>query len=187
MPVIDFDESTRQAPAPNAAFSSHSLKFARLTSLKVSKYRPFKKRRHLIGDNLTIDQDGPANDFGVAAKKQTDTDNDLTNLNWLQDFDLRKTVSSPLDPCNIDGCSSRDNTKSKSSEPKFSKPPFSYSALIYMAIESSSTKFLLVRDIYKWIIANFPYFATAPTGNVLGLTVHLFDLIPRLSQVGRTP
>lgn len=44
------------------------------------------------------------------------------------------------------------------------KPPYSFSSLIFMAIESSPGKALPVKDIYAWIIDNFPYYLTAPSG-----------------------
>ena len=44
------------------------------------------------------------------------------------------------------------------------KPPYSFSSLIFMAIESSTTKALPVKDIYAWILDNFPYYQTAPDG-----------------------
>uniref|UniRef100_A0A182M8D7 Fork-head domain-containing protein n=1 Tax=Anopheles culicifacies TaxID=139723 RepID=A0A182M8D7_9DIPT len=45
-----------------------------------------------------------------------------------------------------------------------SKPPFSFSSLIFMAIENSQQKALPVKEIYAWIVHQFPYFKTAPTG-----------------------
>lgn len=44
------------------------------------------------------------------------------------------------------------------------KPPYSFSSLIFMAIESSPTKTLPVKDIYGWIAKNFPYYQDAPDG-----------------------
>ena len=44
------------------------------------------------------------------------------------------------------------------------KPPHSFSALIFLAIESSSSKALPVRDIYVWITKHFPYYCFAPVG-----------------------
>lgn len=44
------------------------------------------------------------------------------------------------------------------------KPPYSFSSLIFMAIESSPSKALPVKDIYAWILENFPYYQTAPDG-----------------------
>lgn len=47
------------------------------------------------------------------------------------------------------------------------KPPHSYSTLILMAIESTPHKAMMLSDIYKWLINNFPYFATAPPGMIV--------------------
>lgn len=45
-----------------------------------------------------------------------------------------------------------------------SKPPYSFSSLIFMAIEDSPNKRLPVKDIYEWIVNNFPYYRTATGG-----------------------
>uniref|UniRef100_A0A3Q0RRA6 Forkhead box protein G1 n=1 Tax=Amphilophus citrinellus TaxID=61819 RepID=A0A3Q0RRA6_AMPCI len=45
-----------------------------------------------------------------------------------------------------------------------SKPPYSFSSLIFMAIEDSPEKRLPVKDIYEWIVNNFPYYRTATGG-----------------------
>uniref|UniRef100_A0A668RXR3 Fork-head domain-containing protein n=1 Tax=Oreochromis aureus TaxID=47969 RepID=A0A668RXR3_OREAU len=45
-----------------------------------------------------------------------------------------------------------------------SKPPYSFSSLIFMAIEDSPQKRLPVKDIYEWIVNNFPYYKTATGG-----------------------
>ena len=51
-------------------------------------------------------------------------------------------------------------------EPKapLMKPPHSFSTLIFLSIESSSSKALPVRDIYAWITKHFPYYCFAPVG-----------------------
>ncbi|XP_076595757.1 uncharacterized protein LOC143326130 [Chaetodon auriga] len=48
--------------------------------------------------------------------------------------------------------------------PAQSKPPYSFSSLIFMAIEDSPDKRLPVKDIYEWIVNNFPYYRTASGG-----------------------
>ncbi|ESO07046.1 hypothetical protein HELRODRAFT_144946, partial [Helobdella robusta] len=45
-----------------------------------------------------------------------------------------------------------------------SKPPFSFTVLILMAIDSSPSKQLLVKEIYKWVETNFPYYNRARKG-----------------------
>lgn len=106
--------------------------------------------------------------------------NDLTNLNWLQDSNLlRNVLSETLDAGKAGNLPTQTVT---ANEPKEStcaqdrqckvssqtKPPYSYSALIFMAIESSPNKSMLVRDIYSWIAQNFPYFNSAPAGKTPG-------------------
>lgn len=44
------------------------------------------------------------------------------------------------------------------------KPPYSFSSLIFMAIESSDTKALPVKEIYSWVVEQFPYYQSAPNG-----------------------
>lgn len=44
------------------------------------------------------------------------------------------------------------------------KPPYSFSSLIFMAIESSPSKALPVKEIYNWITKNFPYYESVPDG-----------------------
>ncbi|KAL6117405.1 uncharacterized protein ACO6RY_15200 [Pungitius sinensis] len=45
-----------------------------------------------------------------------------------------------------------------------SKPPYSFSSLIFMAIEDSPDRRLPVKDIYDWIVNNFPFYRTASGG-----------------------
>lgn len=44
------------------------------------------------------------------------------------------------------------------------KPPLSFACMIFMAIESSPTKTLPVKEIYEWIMWKFPYYRTAAPG-----------------------
>ena len=48
--------------------------------------------------------------------------------------------------------------------PPLSKPPHSFSSLIFLAIESSPSKALPVREIYSFITKHFPYYRQAPVG-----------------------
>ena len=45
-----------------------------------------------------------------------------------------------------------------------SKPQLSFACMIFMAIESSPTKMLPVREIYSWIMLKFPFYKSAPSG-----------------------
>jgi len=110
----------------------------------------------------------------VKVEEDSDFDDELTSLEWLQDRDLLKSIqtgdrtlcTSPLDDdtfkendemggCQAFGTSSRSLS---------GKPPYSFSCLIFMAIEESLHKRLPVKEIYNWIQANFPFFRAAPTG-----------------------
>lgn len=44
------------------------------------------------------------------------------------------------------------------------KPPLSFACMIFMAVESSPTKTLPVKEIYEWIMWKFPYYRTAAPG-----------------------
>jgi len=61
-------------------------------------------------------------------------------------------------------------TKSRSQTPQVStpvidkKPPYSYAALIEMALSSSKSYTMNLKDIYLWVETNFDYFKTAKSG-----------------------
>ena len=44
------------------------------------------------------------------------------------------------------------------------KPPLSFACMIFMALESSATKTLPVKEIYEWIQWKFPFYRSAPPG-----------------------
>lgn len=44
------------------------------------------------------------------------------------------------------------------------KPPLSFACMIFMAVESSPTKTLPVKDIYDWVMWKFPYYRNAAPG-----------------------
>ncbi|XP_036406921.1 forkhead box protein N2b isoform X2 [Megalops cyprinoides] len=115
-------------------------------------------------------------------------DEELTDLNWLHENLLQNFTLGGADPhplfCAGEGRGSpRALSPSPSPSPSDSppssaplrvrgrekgslksKPPFSFSLLIYMAIEQSPGKSLPVKDIYGWILQQFPYFNSAPAG-----------------------
>jgi len=110
----------------------------------------------------------------VKCEEDSDFDDELTSLEWLQDRDLLKSIqtgdrtlcTSPLDE---DTFKENDETGGcqpfgATSRSLSGKPPYSFSCLIFMAIEESPHKRLPVKEIYNWIQSNFPFFRTAPTG-----------------------
>nr|XP_040030394.1 forkhead box protein N3 isoform X2 [Gasterosteus aculeatus aculeatus] len=84
-------------------------------------------------------------------------EDDLTCLNWLHQrgnlLPLQALHKIPPPPqlesytCPLPAASS--------------KPPYSFSSLIFMAIEDSPERRLPVKDIYDWIVNNFPFYRTA--------------------------
>ncbi|XP_070770030.1 forkhead box protein N2 [Enoplosus armatus] len=87
---------------------------------------------------------------------------DLTCLNWLH----QRGNLLPLQP--LPKMSTLPQLESSAPTqplpPALSKPPYSFSSLIFMALEDSPEKRLPVKDIYQWIVNNFPYYRTATGG-----------------------
>lgn len=113
----------------------------------------------------------------------TEDDDELTCLDWLQDINLLQSISPSAQQCPNSGMFlpsysdatssglSPDGQKENASVPAYdpmrnltSKPPYSFSVLIFMAIEASPRRRLPVKDIYNWIAEHFPYYRRAPVG-----------------------
>ncbi|CAI9719221.1 forkhead box protein N3-like [Octopus vulgaris] len=115
-------------------------------------------------------------------KGPMDEDDELTSLAWLQDTNLIKNINAgEVDDQLTDEDGQKENGDIQAVVPASTpihpphvpynpqkhinnKPPYSFSCLIFMAIEESPQKSLPVKDIYSWILKNFPYFLSAPTG-----------------------
>lgn len=82
---------------------------------------------------------------------------DLTCLNWLHQRNILPLSKMPP-------LSQYESAPISSLPSSPAKPPYSFSSLIFMAIEDSPDKRLPVRGIYEWIVNNFPYYRTAPSG-----------------------
>lgn len=118
-------------------------------------------------------------------------ESDLTSLNWLHKPDVLNAVCAPLvhvtgEECDLAksrraGCERssgslkiRDADKvldvilnvrvPRVSTPDANKPQLSFACMIFMAIESSPSRMLPVRDIYSWIMHKFPFYKGAPSG-----------------------
>lgn len=111
---------------------------------------------------------------------------DLTCLNWLH----QRGNLLPLQPLpKMAPLPQLESTQSL--PPALSKPPYSFSSLIFMAIEDSPNKMLPVKDIYEWIVNNFPYYRTASGGwrnsvrHNLSLSKSFCRIQRDKSQVGR--
>ncbi|XP_061756231.1 forkhead box protein N2 [Nerophis ophidion] len=84
---------------------------------------------------------------------------DLTCLSWLH----QRGNLLPLQPLSK-GTQPPAQLESQGQPPGSTKPPYSFSSLIFMAIEDSPDKRLPVKDIYGWIVEQFPYYRTASAG-----------------------
>ena len=108
----------------------------------------------------------------------TSSDDELTNLGWLQDNDLLKNMSFTQSKSVVNTTAVKTNAEPEN-ESKDSalaalpydpylhsdnKPPYSFSTLIFMAIDQAEGKKLSVKEIYEWIWENFPYYQNAQTG-----------------------
>lgn len=116
--------------------------------------------------------------MGLESDRHCLTDDDLTNLNWLQDNNLLKNVTgSVLNNSKVSNNQNRESMNEISEKlpaqvttsdqilpQNESKPPYSFSCLIFMAIESSSQKALPVKQIYSWITDHFPFYRSASGG-----------------------
>ncbi|KAF6726570.1 Forkhead box protein N3 [Oryzias melastigma] len=105
----------------------------------------------------------------VLSQDATPDQDDLTCLSWLH----QRNNLLPLQPLakmtplrQRDGCTTTvpSPPPPPPPPPASSKPPYSFSSLIFMAIEDSPHKKLPVKDIYEWIVKNFPYYRTASGG-----------------------
>ncbi|CAF0709208.1 unnamed protein product [Brachionus calyciflorus] len=108
----------------------------------------------------------------------SEEDESLSNLNWLNKFDLNTTGLTPLSPPlsprkdddETDGCFNYTSPQKNIIKFIFNydldkKPPLTFSTLIFLAIESSRNKRLCVKDINEWVIENFSYYKNVPSGS----------------------
>ncbi|CAG5135737.1 unnamed protein product [Candidula unifasciata] len=145
------------------------------------------------GDNSEDDDDSLYGDhlsnscfasLRMDRRDSDDFDDDLRSLEWLQNEDLLKNIGGEKLDKEDDSEEQKENEDIKpdihllqgasGQQPANlsylpqkhinSKPPYSFSCLIFMAVEASPEKRLPVKDIYNWILTQFPYFQNAPTG-----------------------
>ena len=67
------------------------------------------------------------------------------------------------------------------------KPPLSFACMIFMALESSPTKTLPVKQIYEWIQWKFPHYRTASPGwkNSVRHSLSLNKCFKKLEKISR--
>lgn len=100
---------------------------------------------------------------GLEGQEGVSDQNDLTCLSWLHQrgnlLPLQPLIKMTLLP-QPEPCTPAQPLPS----PASSKPPYSFNSLIFMAIEDSPCKRLPVKEIYDWIVNNFPYYRAATNG-----------------------
>lgn len=109
-----------------------------------------KKILKLLGINLTSSSQ-PSIKAELAEVSETSESSSLDGLSDLSS-DATQYLSLEL------------TDKPDPNRPPLSKPPHSFSSLIFLAIESSPSKALPVREIYSFITKHFPYYRQAPVG-----------------------
>lgn len=114
-----------------------------------------------------------------------DHDDALCDMNWLTNLQPAHFNRSRHNPCGFGQNSQYDNVTSRNqyycnqrqshsssrggiSEPppeevvvmnrKYVKPPYSYAKLITMAIDSTTDKKMLLKDIYDWVETKYPFY-----------------------------
>ncbi|XP_036424596.1 forkhead box protein N2 [Colossoma macropomum] len=105
---------------------------------------------------------GGLNSHCLSPTTPSDQD-DLTCLNWLHQRNLLALQPLPKMPT-LPQLESLNPLPTPNLPSSPTKPPYSFSSLIFMAIEDSPDKRLPVKGIYEWIVNNFPYYKTAPSG-----------------------
>ncbi|KAM9795499.1 forkhead box protein N2-like [Neosynchiropus ocellatus] len=90
----------------------------------------------------------------------TSDQDDLTCLSWLH----QRGNLLPIQPLPKMNPPPQSRLSAAALPPGSNKPPYSFSSLIFMAIEASPHKRLPVKEIYEWIVNNFPYYKTASGG-----------------------
>lgn len=88
------------------------------------------------------------------AIRPTFADDSLTNITWLGRMGIKSFMPLPLES---------DVTYYKIAD-KCKRPPYSYMVLIQLAINSTLSKRMTLKQIYQWIENTFPYFKTAKPG-----------------------
>ncbi|KAK1804086.1 hypothetical protein P4O66_020119 [Electrophorus voltai] len=105
---------------------------------------------------------GGLNTHCLSPSTPSDQD-DLTCLSWLHQRNLLPLQHLPKMPT-LPQLESLEPLPTPNLPLSPGKPPYSFSSLIFMAIEDSPDKRLPVKGIYEWIVNNFPYYRTAPSG-----------------------
>ncbi|XP_051901119.1 forkhead box protein N2-like [Pristis pectinata] len=105
----------------------------------------------------------------LSSRLEVAEDEELTSLNWLHESkDLLMAMSldgrplaNPL-PAQPKEKQPLPVAEGQAKPRETKKPPYSWNSLIFMAIEGSPRRCLPVKEIYKWILQQYPYFKRAP-------------------------
>jgi forkhead box protein N len=192
VPIVVQDINTAQDVSPvkneitgeDLEDSDESLQIAHTGVQSMCSSYPGHALSHMLHDEIDSNMQSASEDQLTSScfaelrldkiDQSCDSDDDeLTNLEWLQNRDLLKTIETgdrSLCTSPVDDDISKENDETGamqsfgSSRSSNGKPPYSFSCLIFMAIEESPLKRLPVKEIYNWIQTNFPFFRAAPTG-----------------------
>lgn len=94
-------------------------------------------------------------------QNQNDDDDDLKDLSWLINYNISENIGKILSDSDKEQ-NDINLTINKKKLTLENRPNLSYSQLIYMAIDESPRKRLSLKQIYSWIMTNYPYFKQKP-------------------------
>ncbi|RDD38262.1 Forkhead box protein M1 [Trichoplax sp. H2] len=145
---------------------------------------------------------------------QSNYDDDaLSDINWLTNLQPTHLHKNRSDRYGLGQCSKMDNTINQPhhyythrsqpstsrcgiSEPppeevivmnrKYVKPPYSYAKLITMAIDSTTDKKMLLKDIYEWVETKYPFYKYTSNKGWKNSIRHNLSLKPYFIKLDRS-
>ncbi|EDV28489.1 uncharacterized protein TRIADDRAFT_20374, partial [Trichoplax adhaerens] len=69
---------------------------------------------------------------------------------------------------------------------KYVKPPYSYAKLITMAIDSTTDKKMLLKDIYEWVETKYPFYKYTSNKGWKNSIRHNLSLKPYFIKLDRS-
>ncbi|XP_078062949.1 forkhead box protein N2-like [Mustelus asterias] len=114
-------------------------------------------------------------------------DQELTNLNWLHESKNLLTALRLAGEAPVAQEIPASPSHTLQLPQDISRPPYPFNCLIFMAIEGSPSRCLPLKEIYQWILQNYPYFQRAPLGwrNAVRHNLSLNSCFRRVQDDGR--